>query len=108
MQMINYETFIAERIAKLRIQKNISARDMSLSIGQSANYINMIENKKSLPSMTVFFLICEYFNIKPNEFFDEHNYNPSKLNEIIDSLKYLDEDIAESLLNIISRLKKNG
>lgn len=46
-----YEDFIPERLAKLRIVKDVSARNMSLSLGQANNYINNIENKKSLPSM---------------------------------------------------------
>lgn len=42
-----YEDFVPERLAKLRTQKGVSARDMSLSLGQANNYINNIENKKS-------------------------------------------------------------
>lgn len=49
------EEKFAERLAELRIAKGVSARDMSLSIGQSAGYINNIENKKNLPSMAAFF-----------------------------------------------------
>lgn len=33
------EKFIAERISKLRTTKNVFARDMSLSIEQTSNYI---------------------------------------------------------------------
>ena len=51
------------RLAKLRTQKGVSARDMSLSLGQSPNYINGIENGGSYPSMTMFFYICDYLNI---------------------------------------------
>lgn len=51
-----------------RIQKGVSAREMSLSLGQSTGYINNIENKNSLPSMSVFFYICDYFGISPKEF----------------------------------------
>ncbi len=71
-----YEDFVPERIAKLRTQKGVSARDMSLSLGQANNYINNIENKKSLPSMQAFFYICEYLGVTPLEFFDEGNQNP--------------------------------
>ena len=39
-----YEDFVPERLAKLRTQKGVSARDMSLSLGQANNYINNIEN----------------------------------------------------------------
>ena len=59
----------ARRLTELRINKGISARDMSLSIGQSAGYINNIENGVNLPSMTVFFYICEYLGIEPKKIF---------------------------------------
>ena len=72
----DYEKYFYERLSKLRSQKNVSARDMSLSIGQSENYINSIENKRMLPSMMGFFYICEYFGIHPKEFFDEQLENP--------------------------------
>ena len=38
-----YEDFVPERLAKLRALKGVSARDMSLSLGQANNYINNIE-----------------------------------------------------------------
>ena len=43
-----YEEFTQNRIAQLRMQKNVSARDMSLTLGQNNSYINQIENKKAL------------------------------------------------------------
>ncbi len=48
----------SRRLSQLRTGKGVSARDMSLSIGQNAGYINSIEDGKSLPSMTVFISIC--------------------------------------------------
>lgn len=56
------------RLAQLRGEKGVSARDMSLSIGQNASYINNIENGKALPSMTGFFYICEYLTSLPASF----------------------------------------
>ena len=35
-----YENFVPERLAELRTRKGVSARDMSLSLGQANNYIN--------------------------------------------------------------------
>ena len=43
-----YEDFVPERLAKLRAQKGVSARDMSLSLGQANNYINNIATKIKL------------------------------------------------------------
>ena len=77
-----YEDFVPERLAKLRMQKGVSARDMSLSLGQANNYINNVENKKTLPSMQSFFYICEYLGVTPQEFFDEGNPNPAALKEL--------------------------
>lgn len=98
-----YEEFTQERIAKLRNQCGVSARDMSLSIGLNESYINRIENKKSLPSLQILFYICDYFHITPQEFFDEGNPYPEKLKELMDEAKKLDE---ESLSHILAILKE--
>ena len=99
-----YEDFIPERLAKLRMQKGVSARDMSLSLGQANNYINNIENRKALPAMQSFFYICEYLGITPQEFFDEGNVHPSLLQEIIDEAKCLEPKPLEYLLGIMKEL----
>ena len=92
-----YEDFFSERLASLRTAKGVSARDMSLSIGQSANYINKIENRKAYPSMQAFFYICEYLNISPGDFFDDGNAYPEQLAGLVADLKKLD---AQSLAHI--------
>lgn len=99
-----YEDFVPERLAKLRTRKGVSARDMSLSLGQTNNYINNIENKKSLPSMPSFFYICEYLGITPQEFFDEGNANPEGLNEFIAQARQLDSRSFEYILGIMKEL----
>ena len=63
------EDFVA-RLTQLRLKHGVSARDMSLSLGQNSGYINNIECGKALPSMSVFLYICDYFHITPQEFFD--------------------------------------
>lgn len=78
------------RLVKLRTLKGVSARDMSLSIGQNAGYINNIETGKALPSMAGFFYICEYLDISPREFFDFDSENPRELRELTEKLKRLD------------------
>ena len=56
------------RLAKLREEKGVSARDMSLSMGQNPGYINNIESGKSMPSLSGIFYICEYLGITPKDF----------------------------------------
>lgn len=95
-----------KRLVDLRINKGVSARDMSLSIGQSAGYINNIENGVNLPSMTVFFYICDYLGITPKEFFDTETVNPSKAAELMDAAKSLSNDQLDNLIAIAKGLKK--
>ena len=75
---MEFSEWFATRVAELRTQKGVSARDMSLSLGQSESYINKIENKRTLPSMMGFLYICEYFHITPSEFFDTGSRSPSR------------------------------
>ena len=99
-----YEDFIAIRIAKLRDSKNVSARDMSLSIGQNRNFINQIENEKSLPSMQSFFYICEYFNITPKDFFDDEIKNPLVINNLLVHLKHLSDKQIDTITELVKNM----
>lgn len=99
-----YEDFFVDRLTKLRCIKNVSAREMSLSIGQNRNYINDIENKRTFPSMQVFFYICEYLNISPHDFFDEGNTYPNQLAELINDLKNIDKTELAHISGIVKRL----
>ena len=101
------EKLINDRISQLRNQKNVSARDMSLSIGQSENYINRIENGKALPSLHGLVLICEYFGITLKEFFDVENKSPNDLQELIDKIKNLDSESIKGLIAFINGIEKN-
>lgn len=101
-----YEDFFYERLAKLRTEKGVSARDMSINLGQNAGYINAIENQHGFPSMTVFFYICEYLGVTPSEFFDPQNEHPMELKELINDLKTLDHDQVQLIASLVKNMKK--
>lgn len=96
-----YESDFSLRLAQLRAKKGVSARDMSLSLGQNAGYINNIESGKALPSMGTFFYICEYLNITPSAFFDTDASNPEKINQLLEKLKKLDDAQLDSITILI-------
>ena len=96
----------SQRLSELRLNKGVSARDMSLSLGQSPSYINNIETGVSYPSMTVFFYICEYLGITPSEFFDTESKNPSLQNELLKSVKGLSNEQLDNLISLAKGLKK--
>ncbi len=95
-----------QRLSALRLNKNVSARDMSLSIGQSAGYINNIENGISFPSMTAFFYICEYLGITPQEFFNIDSGNPVRERELIKAAKGSSNEHLELLISLAKALNK--
>ena len=99
------EEFIT-RLTELRVKHGVSARDMSLSIGQNASYINNIENGKALPSMTVFFYICEYFNISPQEFFSYENPNPEKIKQLEYDLHLLTDNQLNIVISLVKEFTK--
>ena len=101
-----YEDFFPIRLARLRTQKGVSAREMSLSLGQADNYINSIENRKSFPSMQSFFYICEYLHITPQQFFDEEMKCPAIVGEFVEVIKDLNEDQLKHLLAIAKALQR--
>lgn len=101
-----YEELFPNRLSQLRNQKNVSARDMSLSIGQNPGYINNIETGKALPSMASFFFICEYLNITPYDFFDFDNNEPEKTKNIANNLKHLTPEQINSISIIVEGLVK--
>lgn len=100
------QKMFSDRLVELRMQKGVSARDMSLSIGQSAGYINNIENGVNFPSMTVFFYICDYLGITPKEFFDTDSTAPEKVAELIHAASKLDSELLENLTAIAKALNK--
>lgn len=99
-----YEEYTQNRIAQLRIQKDVSARDMSLTLGQNESYINRIENKKALPSLQGLFYICDYFCITPQQFFDEDNACPVQLSELVENLKKLDAATLAHLAAVVKQM----
>ena len=101
---MDYIEWFYSRLAELRMQKGVSARDMSLSLGQSESYINKIENRRTLPSFTGFIYICEYFGLTPQEFFNPDAASPNKTKELLRELEKLTPTQTEHILLLVRDL----
>lgn len=99
-----FEDQFCERLTQLRLQRGVSARDMSLSLGQSESYINRIENKKMLPSMAVFFYICDYLEITPKDFFDFNETTDPEITAAINKLNSLSKEKRQHIIAVINDL----
>lgn len=101
---IMFDDEFQKRLYHLRTQKGVSARDMSLSIGQNPNYINFIESGRAMPSMSVFLSICDYLKITPSEFFNTENSQPEKLRTAIKNLQKLNTEKFDNITAVIANL----
>ena len=98
------EKFISERITELRLKKDVSEYQMSLDLGKNKSYIQNISSGRSLPSMSQFYEICRYFEITPQEFFDERLHDLPLYQKANELLKQLDEDDMLAILSILKLL----
>ena len=101
-----FEDLFYDRLIKLRAEKGVSAKEMSLAIGQSPGYINGLENRNGFPSMQVFFYICEYLGVTPSEFFDNGNSYPIEYRRLLKDMDALDEESRRNVLAIVKGLRR--
>ena len=64
------EEFFRDRLRFFRNQKKISAREMSLALGQNETFINKIETGRSSTTISSFLNICDYLRVSPSDFFN--------------------------------------
>ena len=104
-----WKGFFADRIAGLRTSKDekLSSRKLSQELNQCESYINKIETGKSLPSMEMFFKICEYFDITPAEFFLD-NTDPHIKNELNELYSVMSSDSRNLLIQLARKLANSN
>ena len=101
-----YEDFVRERITQLRLKKGVSEYQMSYDLGHSRGYVYNISSGKALPPMKEFFAICEYFDITPEQFFDEGNQYPDLIRRAVDGMSKLDEKTQCAIVHLIEQMDK--
>ncbi len=99
--------FVRDRITQLRLQKGVSEYKMSYDLGHSRGYINNISSGKTLPSMTEFLAICDYFGITPVEFFQTGIKNPTAMQDVLEEASHLAESDLQLVRTIMRRLNED-
>ena len=101
-----YEAFVRDRITQLRLKKGISEYQMSYDLGHSRGYVYNISSGKALPPLKGFFAICDYFEITPQQFFDDSTQHPELIQKAVEGMKQLSENDMLMLLCFINRMLK--
>lgn len=107
LKIENGKNFIRKRITQLRLKADVSEYQMSYDLGQNRGYIQAISSGKSMPSMSGFLNICDYFNITPLEFFDTSISEPELINDITGLLKKMKEEDLLLLKEVLIRITNN-
>ena len=102
--LIMDETFIQERIRQLVADSGKSEKLVSRELGRSAGYIQSLTSGKSVPSLLMFFQVCEYFDIAPRDFFDPHISYPQPIQRILSYIYQMTEEDLAVLEPIAQRL----
>ncbi len=100
------KSFIQERYAKIRLAHNISARKLSLELGQSTEYINQIESGKNMPSVEGLLNFCNYFDISLGEFFEDKFNYPVEYSAIIEELNKMDSMTVKLVYELLKTINK--
>ena len=99
------EEFIRNRITQLRLVKGVSEYQMSYDLGHSRGYVYNISSGKALPPLKEFLAICDYFEITPQQFFDDTTQYPELIQKAVSEMKKLNENDLLLLLSLINRLQ---
>lgn len=100
------EVFFRDRLRSLRNEKQVSAREMSLALGQNESYINKIESGKATTTISSFLNICEYLKISPSVFFDEEIKNTYESKAFEQYIKKLSPNQVKYILELLKDLTK--
>lgn len=96
----------ASRLNKLRQERGVTARDMSISLGQSHNFIHNIESERNFPTMLNFCYICEFLRISPKDFFDYSKPHSARMAAVIEELEKLNDEQFNSIASVIEHMNK--
>ncbi len=102
------EEFFRDRLRYFRNERRISAREMSLALGQNESFINKIETGKCTTTMTSFFNICEYLTISPAEFFDGSVLCTEGQKDVAQYFKMLTPRQSEYMIEFLKDLSKSN
>ncbi|HEM5123784.1 TPA: helix-turn-helix transcriptional regulator [Streptococcus suis] len=99
--------YIINRIKELRVQRNLTQEELSLSSGLDPKYINKLENKRFSVRIETLSKILDTLNIDYFDFFEFSNTQNSRImNELISRLARFPEEEQEIKIKAILQLLK--
>lgn len=99
---MDYKEFLV-RLGYVRNKANLSARELSLRMGKSAQYIGMVERGRFQLSIGNLFQVLEICNFSVARFFSDDFYDYDENREIERLLENLSSDKKKSLIDFLKK-----
>ena len=104
MMQITYDEII-RRLGFFRSRANLSARETSLRLGYSEQFIKRIENKSVELKVKTLLDFCEVVDISPLDFFYLGNDYNKDDKTVLDAFNALSSDSKRTILELMQKLK---
>ena len=97
---------VITRINYFRLEKGISAAELSFRVGKSASYVSKLESVGIIPPSNILLKLIEALGIEPEEFFakDYRNYRKNIL--IGEEYEKLSDDQKQVVLSVLRNFRK--
>ena len=97
---------VITRINYFRLEKGLSAAELSFRVGKTASYVSKLESVGVTPPTDVMLKIIEALGIEPEEFFAKDYRNYSKNVLIDEEYEKLSDDQKEVVLSVLRNFRK--
>ncbi|KND62631.1 helix-turn-helix domain-containing protein [Candidatus Phytoplasma phoenicium] len=97
---------IGLQIRNLRLQNQLTQKELALNISVTSGYISQIENNLISPSLKILFKLCDLFKISVSDFF-KHKTNLELIHKKEDFLKIPDKSLQNTSYHFFPNLVQN-
>ena len=101
---IDYNDII-QRIGYFRTRANLSARETSLRLGYSEQFMKRIENKSVELKVKTLLDFCDIIEITPQDFFYLGDHYNKEDKNVLDLYNRLSSDNKQIILDLMKKLK---
>lgn len=95
---------VRDRIYQGCLEKNMSMRQLSLSIDKSPDYIQKVISGKIVPNLNVLNDICTKLEFQLCELFDQSIEHPAKYHRLLSYIEKLSEKQMDALLIFLQEM----
>lgn len=96
---------VINRVGYFRNNAHLSARETSLMLGYSEQFMKRIENKSVELKVSTLLELCDIFQITPQDFFYLGTHYNAQDKNVLDMFNALSNDNKQTIIDLMKKLK---